>query len=166
MTKEHQLLWEKIRNFELDDPASNWTFSDRLAYENAWDFEFTLQTIQEYKKFLFLMCIAPHPLSPSDQVDQVWHLHLLYTQSYWIDLCQHTLGRPIHHGPTKGGKTEKDKFDDWYSRTKELYQQTFEQTPPADIWPANEDRFSDVHFQRINIRTHWIIPKPNFLHKK
>lgn len=100
-------LWAKIKNFELDDPDAAFSFTDRLARENGWRVEYTLRAMDEYKKFLFLLCIADHPLTPSDQIDQVWHLHLLYTESYWIDLCQRTIGRPLHHGPTRGGKQEK-----------------------------------------------------------
>ncbi len=166
MTQDQQLLWEKIRNFELDDPASAFTFSDRLARENGWSLEYAIRAGHEYKKFIFLLCIAPHPLTPSEQVDQVWHLHLLYTHSYWTDMCHHMLGRDIHHGPTKGGQAEKDKFEDWYTRTLELYQTTFTQTPPTDIWPDTQTRFSQIHFQRVNLETHWIIPKPKLLQKK
>jgi hypothetical protein len=86
----HEILWKKIESFELDDPQSSFMFTDRLARENGWSIEYAIRTVSEYKRFIFLMCIAEHPLTPSDQVDQVWHLHLLYTESYWIDLCAHT----------------------------------------------------------------------------
>ena len=32
--------------------------------------------IEEYRKFVFLALVAGHQITPSDQVDQVWHLHL------------------------------------------------------------------------------------------
>jgi len=159
MTFEEGQLWDKIEGFELDDPDSSLTFSERLARENGWGLEYSLRCIEEYKKFMFLICIASHPLTPSDQVDQVWHLHLLYTHSYWIEFCQNTLGKQIHHGPTKGGKHEQDKFTDWYAKTKELYKEIFKNNPPDDIWPSSKIRFSEINFQRINLDRNWVIKK-------
>ena len=106
-----------------------------------------------------MICVAGHPVTPSDQVDQVWHLHLLYTESYWIELCQNTLGKNIHHGPTKGGAAEQTKFTDWYQKTKEDYKSFFNTEPPEDIWPESEIRFSQINFQRVNLDTHWVIKK-------
>ncbi|UTW64629.1 hypothetical protein KFE98_03280 [bacterium SCSIO 12741] len=162
MTEEQHLLWTRIQDFEIDDIESDFTFTDRLARENDWSMEYSVRTIHEYKKFLFLICIAKHPLTPSDQVDQVWHLHLLYTHSYWIDLCKNTLNRDIHHGPTKGGQQEKDKFKDWYGETKRFYQQVFEEPYPEDIWPRSEVRFGELRFTRVNRHRNWVIPKPKF----
>ncbi|MFL5728762.1 MAG: glycine-rich domain-containing protein [Cytophagaceae bacterium] len=159
MTKTEESLWRNIESFELDDPDSELTFSERLARENRWTMEYSLRCIEEYKKFIFMICIADHPLTPSDQVDQVWHLHLLYTQSYWIELCQNTLGKTIHHGPTRGGEQEQSKFTDWYAKTKELYTNFFNCTPPADIWPSSEVRFGEINFQRINLDKNWVVKK-------
>ncbi|MEZ4849274.1 MAG: hypothetical protein R3B93_11805 [Bacteroidia bacterium] len=159
MTEAQKTLWANIQNFELDDIASDFTFTDRLARENGWSLEFALRTVFEYKKFIFLICIAAHPLTPSDQVDQVWHLHLIYTESYWIDFCKNTLNRDIHHGPTKGGQAEKDKYHNWYEETKKVYQQVFQEQPPTDIWPSSRVRFGELRFTRINRHRNWVIPK-------
>ena len=98
-------------------------------------------------------------------MDQAWHLHLTYTKSYWIDFCKNTLEKEIHHNPTKGGKSEASKFDDFYSQTKEDYKAIFKVEPPIEIWPSNENRFSDIDFKRININRNWIIKKPSFQQK-
>lgn len=166
MTGADYILWQKINRFQLDEPGIALSFSDRLARENGWSLEYALRCVQEYKKFMFLICIAAHPLTPSDEVDQVWHLHLLYTQSYWKDFCGTILGREIHHGPTRGGSKEQDKFTDWYAKTKELYAQTFNEHPPADIWPGSAIRFGKTNFKRINTDDNWIIPKPVKKRKK
>lgn len=153
-------FWEQVSRFELDDPDSAVRFSNRLCRENGWSTEYSLRAIHEYKKFMFLLCIADQPLTPSDQVDQVWHLHLLYTKSYWYSFCRDILKKEIHHEPTKGGKMEGDKFSNWYDRTKEFYQKIFDTQPPEDIWPSTEIRFKDVNFQRINLSQYWIIKRP------
>ncbi|HYG53188.1 MAG TPA: hypothetical protein VD905_19950 [Flavobacteriales bacterium] len=76
MIAEKETVWQKLLGFEMDDPASPMTFSDRLARDNGWSMEFSLRAIVEYKKFVYLNHVTTHPLTPSDQVDQVWHLHL------------------------------------------------------------------------------------------
>jgi hypothetical protein len=160
MNEEQQQLWNEIKNFELDEPEAALSFTDRLARENGWTMEYSIRAILEYKKFIFLLTMTDHPLTPSDQVDQVWHLHLLYTQSYWDDFCGTIIKRKIHHGPTKGGTVEKTKYFNWYEKTKELYASTFQSQTPKDIWPSSEIRFSDVAFERVNLKKNWIIKKP------
>ncbi len=159
MKLQDQQLYQAIMGFELDNPDSAMTFTDRLLRENGWSMEFGVRAVFEYKRFMFLMCISSHPLTPSDEVDQVWHLHLLYTRSYWIDFCKETIQREIHHGPTQGGKEESQKFTNWYEKTKELYQLTFNEIAPVDLWPSSEIRFSEINFQRINLHRNRVIKK-------
>lgn len=155
-------LYQAILAFSLDEPNCSFPFSKRLATENGWTGEFTQRVILEYKRFMYLCCISPEPVTPPDAVDQAWHLHLTYTRSYWVDFCQNTLPKPIHHHPTKGGNAEAQKFDHWYTRVQQLYLHHFGQLPPEDIWLPNQQRFTDIHFQRINLNRYWLIPKPAF----
>ncbi len=134
-------LWHQIAAFRLDDPQSEFPFSKKLAHENKWSTDFTLRAIAEYKKFLFLCATLPDGASPAKIVDEVWHLHLTYTQSYWNDLCPNILGFQLHHYPSKGGTAENQKHQDWYRTTIEGYVAAFGQLPPTDIWdlPKNFD---------------------------
>ncbi|RTQ51428.1 hypothetical protein EJV47_06385 [Hymenobacter gummosus] len=165
MRPDYLALWQKIEAFELDDPHAALTFTDRLARENGWPLSYSLRAVQEYKRFMLLLCVSEHPLTPSDQVDQVWHLHLLYTRSYWDEFCPHVLGRPVHHGPTRGGAQQQAQFTDWYARTKELYQTTFGHAPPADLWPDGAERFGDINFRRVNLGRYWLLPKFRFFRR-
>ena len=151
----------RIRDFPLDDAAARFPFSKRLARENRWSHGFALQVIEEYKKFCYLAMQAGHPVAPSEEVDQAWHLHLLHTRSYWEEFCGKALGQPFHHGPTRGGPEERAKFQSWYQATLDSYARTFGKPPPPEIWPATEARYRDVAaFRRVNTATHWVIPKP------
>lgn len=152
-------LFQQIQALEIGTGKSDLTFNDRLARENGWSPDHTDRVIQEYHRFLYLCARAGHPVTPSDEVDQVWHLHLCYTESYWNDLCRDILEFPLHHGPTKGGKREQDKFRDWYSKTLESYRTAFDEAPPSDIWPDADSRFKPVRFQRINRDTNFVVPK-------
>lgn len=158
MTQEQQDIWIKIKNFEVDDVDASFAFTNRLARENNWSLEYALRAVLEYKKFIFLITISNFPQTPSDQIDQVWHLHLLYTESYWIDLCKNTLDKSIHHGPTKGSE-ERSLFKEQYSKTLNFYESVFKEKPPKDIWPDVNTRFKEIHFIRVNRKKNWIIPK-------
>lgn len=159
----HTELWARLQKFSPDEASATLPFSARLARENGWTLEFARRVVEEYKKFLFLAATAGHPVSPSDEVDQAWHLHLTYTRSYWDELCGEILGFPLHHGPTRGGAPEGAKFRDWYAQTLSSYRETFGENPPAAIWPASKVRFGEApHFRRVNARRNWILPKPRF----
>jgi len=159
MKSQSDSLLENLERFELDDPAAAFPFSRRLARENGWTHEFALRVIREYKRFVYLAMRAGHPVTPSDEVDQAWHLHLCYTESYWTEMCGQVLGRPFHHGPTKGGGAENAKFHDWYGKTLESYERLFGETPPADIWPEAGRRFGR-RYTRVDPATHWIVKRP------
>lgn len=159
---QHSALWDRLRAFDPDDPASPLSFTRRLARENRWTDDYTRGVVDEYKRFAFLAVVAGHPVTPSDAVDQAWHLHLVYTRSYWDDFCGEVLKQPLHHGPTRGGSAESAKYHDWYAKTLESYRRVFGQEPPADIWPAPDVRFGkDLRFVRVNLGTHWVIPRPD-----
>jgi hypothetical protein len=153
-------LWMRISAFQLDDPESSLPFSKRLARENGWSRHFACRVVGEYKKFCYIAVTAGHNVTPSDEVDQAWHLHLLYTRSYWDGFCAHVLSRPLHHGPTQGGKEESDKFRTWYRQTLSSYEGIFG-APPPDIWPDVETRFSALSsIRRIDTASYWLLPKP------
>lgn len=161
MISDHAPLWGRLQAFDLDDPASPLPFTRRLARENRWTLGHARRVVEEYKRFAMLAVVAGHPVTPSDAVDQAWHLHLVYTRSYWDEFCGEVLRTPLHHGPTRGGASESAKYHDWYARTLESYARVFGEPPPADIWPPADVRFGhDLRFVRVNEASHWIIPRP------
>ena len=162
-TPSQRELWSRLSQFDLDELGASLDFSRRLARENGWTHEFSRRVVEQYKRFLFLAMCAGHPVTPSDEVDQAWHLHLVYTRSYWDELCADVLRAPLHHGPTRGGASEGAKFGQWYAQTRASYQQFFGEYPPPDIWPDADVRFGHApHFRRVNARRSWIIEKPQF----
>jgi uncharacterized protein (TIGR04222 family) len=155
-------LWDQLEALDLDAGAA-FSFSKRLARDNGWAEPYARRVVLEYKKFVFLAATCGHPVTPSDEVDQAWHLHLVYTRSYWDEMCGEVLGFPLHHGPTKGGAAEGHKFRDWYGRTLQAYVAAFGALPPADIWPPAAVRFGEAaHFRRVNLRRQWLLPRPRW----
>jgi uncharacterized protein (TIGR04222 family) len=156
--------YDRLNDYSFDRPDAALPFSQRLAKENRWSRDYTDRAIREYKRFAFLAVVAGHPVSPSDQVDQVWHLHLTYTRSYWQEFCDEILNFPLHHEPTQGGAAERAKHHDWYCATLASYDRIFGEAPPADFWPAANVRFGpSQQYARLNTQQHWILPKPQFL---
>lgn len=152
-------LYQQISDFSIDEPTVALPFSKRLARENNWSLKYSLRVIAEYKRFAYLCITSGHMCSPSEDVDQAWHLHMLYTSSYFTRFCGEVLGQTLAHEPTKGGKDEGEKFTNWYEKTKEAYRREFGEEPPADIWPSSEARFKPQNFARVNTGENWVIPK-------
>ncbi|MCU0710673.1 MAG: hypothetical protein MUC43_01345 [Pirellula sp.] len=154
------VLWQKISQLAITPPNLPLTFEARLAREQAWSLDRALAVVEEYRKFLYLLLTCSHPVTPSEEVDAAWHLHLLYTRSYYEDLCQEIAGFVIHHQPTAGGPTEGHKFRNWYQQTLDSYAARFG-IPPQDIWPPSDKRFANAgagHW--FNPATHILIPRP------
>lgn len=152
MNTQELTTWQRLLDLDLDASDAALPFSKRLARDNGWSAPFATGAIEEYRKFCFLAVYAGHPVTPSDEVDQVWHLHMLYSRHYWDALCRDTLGVQLHHGPTQGGAAEGRKYHDWYEHTLAAYRRYFGE-PPADFWPAARDRFhAHDDFVRVNRR--------------
>ncbi len=155
-------LWQRIDAFEFEAPGTALTFARRLARENGWSAAYAERVIAEYKRFCYLALTAGHPVTPSDAVDQAWHLHLSYSENYWDGFCGNVLEQPLHHGPTRGGDEEQVKYRDWYRATLEAYARVSGEPPPPDIWPDVGRRFHGADaMRRVNAADNWIVPKPS-----
>ena len=163
-------LWESLKTFDFDAAAGSpgsdpplRSFSRRLAGEQGWSPAFTARVLEEYRRFLFLTAVAGEAVCPSEEVDAAWHLHLIFTRSYWDGLCGKVLGRPLHHNASAGGPAEGAKHRGMYRRTLRAYREWFGGDPPADIWPPVWRRFDPRSRHRtIDLRDHWIIRRPGW----
>lgn len=163
LSLEHQELAQRLWEHPFHMPGQQRDFTARLAMEQGWTRDFARQAIEEYRRFCFIACVANHPVTPSEQVDAVWHLHLLYTRDYWGHFCPNVLKRDFHHGPTLGGLAEENRFYHQYAATLASYQEFFG-PPPEQFWPAAKIRFRpSIHSRWVYLPENWVIPKPRFL---
>ncbi len=161
MQLEHR-LWHRIAQFHPDKPGVTLPFSKRLALDNGWARRYALRVVEEYKRFAFLVCTATHPVTPSEEIDQAWHLHMVYTRSYWEDFCETVIQRSLHHIPTEGGESELSKHIAQYEQTLQTYLEVFGQEAPRDIWPPAKQRFKAGLWRWVSLRKYWVIRKPFF----
>lgn len=144
-------LWQRIADHRIGPADASLSFTARLARENRWSTEHAGRVIGEYKRFCYLAMTAGHEVTPSDAVDQAWHLHLTYSRDYWGVFCPEVLGADLHHGPTRGGPIERTRFYQQYAATLAAYERAFGQPPPEAIWPGAQRRFTiDPRGFRVN----------------
>ncbi|MBL8849153.1 MAG: glycine-rich domain-containing protein-like [Planctomycetaceae bacterium] len=87
----------------LDDDALE---AERRNGERLWDEDRVEQALHEYRQFLALMLWYPDAvLVPSEDIDEVWHAHVLNTARYQDD-CETIFGSFQHHAPTFGDSEE------------------------------------------------------------
>ncbi len=154
-------LWRRLSEYSPDDPKAHISFSDRLRRESNWTLAYTKRVVEEYKRFIYLACVEEHEMTPSEDVDAAWHLHLVHTRSYWDELCGEILGRKLHHGPTTGGARERKRFGSAYEDTLASYLRIFGSSPPPDIWPTQAERFAKTGRMRwVDTGQSWVIRKP------
>src|SRR5688572_27104267 len=131
-----------VQELEAFDFDAEYPFSARLARENGWSRRYTARVLAEYRRFLWLAKTARRSVTPSEAVDQVWHLHILHTEAY-RSFCSRILRFQLDHGPSRGGPEERARFRRDYEQTLASYEREFGQLPPSDIWPSTVDRFSE-----------------------
>jgi hypothetical protein len=155
--REHP-VWLALQDYCIGPEDASLDFAARLARENGWSRGQVERVIAEYKRFVFLAVTAGHPVTPSDAVDQAWHLHLTYTRDYWERFCPNVLGRPLHHEPTAGGATERQRFFEQYAATLKSYAEVFGKDAPSDLWPSAARRLlDDPRARRVHPREHIIM---------
>jgi len=158
MNDHDRALLGRLMAMRIEPAGARLGFVARLARENGWTADHAGRVMTEYRRFLFLAATTGLEVTPSDAVDQAWHLHLAYSQHYWGVLCGNILGVPLHHGPTEGGRAERTRYDVQYRATLDSYRAAFGEAPPVDIWPDAATRFAPQRFERVDRSCHWVVP--------
>src|SRR4030095_12304691 len=96
----------------------------RLMAKKDWTAAHADRLIEEYREYLALFYFHPGEelVPPSQELDDVWHEHILDTQRYAED-CQRIFGRFIHHVP--GLEHGTDRHTEGLERTRRHWWQRF-----------------------------------------
>jgi hypothetical protein len=82
--------------------------ADRLIRENSSRSSSIASSLLDFKRYMSLAVLGYRGLAvPSQQVDDVWHAFLLFTQEY-AAFCRKTVGFFVHHVPTASGRKLPD----------------------------------------------------------
>jgi len=86
-----------------------------------------LNAVQQYRRFLTLKIRYPSAqLVPTDDIDLIWHAHILDTENYQLD-CNSLFGRFMHHSPFFGeyGDESQEQMNDLFNITSTLWMKEF-----------------------------------------
>jgi hypothetical protein len=97
---------------------------ERLLRKKGWTAEYADRLIEEYREYLALFYFHPGEelVPPTQDLDDVWHEHILDTRRYGED-CRMVFGRFIHHIP--GLEPGTDRHAEGLSRTRRHWWQLF-----------------------------------------
>ena len=153
-------LWQRLCAHSFESSDQGLDFTARLAREQGWTRDEARAAIDEYRKFCFLAASVGRCMTPSEIVDQVWHLHLTYTRDYWGVFCAQVLDCDLHHEPTRGNAGETAQFRECYADTLAAYHAHFG-APPERFWPGTIERFRNgARFRWIDRERHLVLPRP------
>jgi len=113
----------------LDDDAYE---ALRRNGEPLWDEERVARALHEYKQFLALMYWNREAaLVPSEDIDDVWHTHVLNTARYQQD-CETIFGCFQHHLPSFGASEEvQEAHTEDRDETLQLFEEAFGEIPQS-----------------------------------
>ena len=114
--KLNSLDWEPIA-YKLMYPESG----------KGWTKEQAARAIARYIMFLSLKYLHPHAkIVPTQEIDRVWHTHILDTCKYAED-CDKVFGYFLHHFPYFGLRGEEDQqnLQGSFAQTQSLFQEHF-----------------------------------------
>jgi hypothetical protein len=158
-------LWARIERHDFE-PGLPLDFTRRLARDRGWSLGFARGAIMEYRRFCFLAVTGAEPMTPSEQVDEVWHQHLTDTRDCWDVWCADVLRARLHHDPTRGGAAEQKRYRAQYANTLARYETVFG-PPDALYWPASHERFRDrPRFRIADPDRCFVVVRPGLSHPR
>lgn len=115
---------ESIYSLDLSNITS------KLVKQYNWRHKHAIAVINMYKNFLFLNAKygKKYNLTPSKEIDEIWHLHILDTKKYRRD-CEMIFGKYFDHGPTSfegDVKANLTEMSNSFNKMAELYRQEFD----------------------------------------
>ena len=111
---------------ELDLERIAWKVSND-PYKPRMSEEEVSRALHQYRRFLSLKVRHPGAnLVPTDDIDMIWHAHILDTERYASD-CQRLFGSFLHHEPYFGelGGDTQEGMGDMFEETSRLWAEEF-----------------------------------------
>ncbi|WP_338453484.1 glycine-rich domain-containing protein [Candidatus Bealeia paramacronuclearis] len=125
---------------------------NRVRKEKHWSPRMVQVATQFYKNFLIL-CKKHEDihLSPSLQIDEIWHAHILYTQDYY-EMSEKVFGSYLHHQPIHEEESQESGAENGIQLLQRLHGEEF----GAPIYDAVYS-FQDLKFAFLNFTINRVI---------
>jgi hypothetical protein len=118
-------FFNKVNNLDWKSLAHKLTLCE---HGHGWTDKKTEVAIARYKMFLCLQYLFPNiELVPTQEIDEVWHTHILLNTYQYIQDCQHLYGYILHHRSTVGvtDETQSQNQDTAFAFTLTLFREIF-----------------------------------------
>ena len=108
----------------------NWNFDlakEKLLESKEWSSEKADRAVNDYKKYMALMkAMDGYQLVPNEEIDEIWHMHILDTRQYMQD-CNELFGEYMHHYPYFGmlGEENKTQWLETQTLSENVWEQLF-----------------------------------------
>ncbi len=101
-----------------------WQRSDKKIPE--WTLENAARAANRYERFLLLVAAHPdQPHAPTQDIDEMWHLHMLSPKAYYKD-CVRVFGEVLDHDGGFGKEAEEEVvLKDVFETTAKLWQEHY-----------------------------------------
>lgn len=138
-------------------------FDTIIAYakkQYKWSDSYAQAVLEEYQRFMHIRALD-FGTSPTDPIDQLWHIHILYTENYY-DYCMKKFGKFIHHSPDMS--LDQKARQARIRKTIKIYSQLYPSILYPEIWNINTElinlnKCSDqLETIKIKIEYTWAIP--------
>eukprot|EP01039_Chlorochromonas_danica_P003037 gene3037-3313_t len=91
------------------------------------------KAIAAYAEFLTLLITSGDDLSPTDEIDKVWHAHILHTRDYEAFNIKYSPGKKLHHDPLRSLDQDARKFR--INNTQRVYKSILgRERPKGKAW--------------------------------
>jgi hypothetical protein len=124
----------KVRKIDLERIA--WKVGNDPYKPEMSDYEI-YTAIHQYRRYLTLKIRYPSAnLVPTDEIDMIWHTHILDTENYAAD-CEKLFGKFLHHQPYFGDHSDETQEDmnEFFGKTSQLWENEFgEQMKQPEIF--------------------------------
>lgn len=96
------------------------------GFPKEWTDEDIRRELGRYEKFLLLAQRYPgHPLAPTKNIDEIWHLHMTHPRAYYED-CQRLFGDILDHDGGFGADADElPELQSTFAKTAELWECEF-----------------------------------------
>lgn len=122
MTSAHFL--DKLNSLDFSHVAQKLMSNEHGV---GWDLQQTITAIRRYKMFLYVHSLFPkNELVPTQEIDIVWHAHILCDTAKYMDDCLYLYGYILHHQANNPLIEENTQLEEnAFAVTQSLFQEVF-----------------------------------------